>query len=211
MLDMAKVTPSDYVISLGSGDGRVVIAAAKRNATALGIEYNPDLVEIARRIAAREGVGERATFKQGDMFKSDFSKATVLTLYLLRENNLKLRPHILNMKPGARIVSHDFDMGDWKPDQTRRYRLGWRTFYLWIVPAKVHGVWKLPDGEINFVQEFQYVSGTLLMGKKEAKLAGKLIGSMISFTADGTEYTGTVGGNTITGTYAGGGFWKAIR
>jgi len=211
MLDMAKIAPSDYVIDLGSGDGRVVITAAKRGATALGIEYHPDLVEMAKRLAAREGVSERATFQQGDMFKSDFSKATVLTLYLLRANNLKLRPQILSMKPGARIVSHDFGMGDWKPDQTRKYRLGWRTFYLWIVPAKVHGVWKLLDGEINFIQEFQYVSGTLSMGEKETKLTGKLIGNTISFTADGTDYTGTVSDNMIVGTHTRGGSWKAVR
>jgi len=119
MLNMANVTSADYVIDLGSGDGRLVITAAKRGAKALGIEYNPDMVELARRSALEEGVGARATFKNADLFESDFSKATVLTLFLLPSLNLRLRPIILDMKPGTRIVSNTFDMDEWEPDQTK--------------------------------------------------------------------------------------------
>ncbi|MGH7829200.1 MAG: SAM-dependent methyltransferase, partial [Candidatus Binatia bacterium] len=109
MLDMAKVTPNDYVIDLGSGDGRTVITAAKRGARALGIEYNPDMVELSKRNAAKEGVSDRVQFVKADIFESDFSKATVITMFLLTEINLKLRPKILDLKPGTRIVSNAFD------------------------------------------------------------------------------------------------------
>ena len=117
MLDTAKVTPNDFVIDLGSGDGRTVITAAKRGARALGIEFNPKMVELSRRNAAKEGVTGKASFVRGDIFKSDFSKATVLTLFLLPDINLRLRPKILNMKPGTRVVSNSFDMADWTPDE----------------------------------------------------------------------------------------------
>ena len=118
MLDMAKVTPKDYVIDLGSGDGRTVITAAKRGSKALGIEYNPDMVELSKRTAAKEGVSDKASFVKADLFESDFSQAQVITMFLLSSINLKLRPKILDLKPGTRIVSNTFDMGDWKPDQT---------------------------------------------------------------------------------------------
>ena len=213
MLKMAKVTSSDYLIDLGSGDGRTVITAAKLGATALGFEYNPDLVELARSAADEAGVSERATFKKADIFESDFSKATVLTIFLLQDINLKLRPKILDMKPGTRIVSNTFDMEAWEPDQTIRLDAfsNWNTAHLWIVPAKVNGSWKLDGGQIRFTQEFQNVSGTLTLKKKKMPLTGKLDGDKISFSAGGTEYTGTVRGNTISGTRAGGGSWKATR
>ena len=211
MLDMANVTPSDYVIDLGAGDGRLVIAAAKRGATALGIEYNPDMVEYARRAAAKEGVSALATFEHADIFESDFSKATVLTLYLLDSLNMRLRPTILDMKPGTRVVSNTFDMDDWESDETTYLAQDASTAYLWIVPAKVDGTWKLDNGHISFVQEFQNVVGFLTIGGKNTTLAGKLKGDKISFNAGGTEYTGTVSGNTISGTRAGGGSWKATR
>src|SRR5918996_1177353 len=118
MLDMAKVTPKDYVIDLGSGDGRTVITAAKRGAKALGIEYNPDMVELSKRNAAKEGGTSRASFTKADLFESDFSQATVITMFLLPDINLKLRPKILNLKPGTRIVSNSFTMGEWKADET---------------------------------------------------------------------------------------------
>ena len=118
MLNLAKVTPQDYVIDLGSGDGRIVITAAKRGARAHGIEYNPDMVELSKRHAAREGVAEKATFVKADLFESDFSAATVITMFLLPDINLRLRPAILDLKPGTRIVSNSFDMGDWTADQT---------------------------------------------------------------------------------------------
>ena len=146
MLDMAEVKPGDYVIDLGSGDGRTVIAAAKRGAKALGIEYNARMVELAKRNAARAGVADRATFVEGDIFASDFSEATVLTLFLLPEINLRLLPTILNMKPGTRVVSNSFDMGSWKPDQTAEVTRDCKTYcqaLLWIVPAKVEGTWQM--------------------------------------------------------------------
>src|SRR5262244_659838 len=164
MLDMAKVTPKDYVIDLGSGDGRTVITAAKRGAKALGIEYNPDMVELSKRNAAKEGVGDKATFQKADLFESDFSQATVITMFLLPDINLKLRPKILDLKPGTRIVSNTFTMDDWKADETASITEGctsWCTALLWIVPAKVEGTWKLAQGELKLTQKYQDISGTL--------------------------------------------------
>jgi len=213
MLGMAKVTSADYVIDLGSGDGRLVITAAKRGATALGIEYNPNMVELARRSALEEGVSDKATFAQADIFESDFSKATVLTLFLLSDLNLKLRPVILDMKPGTRIVSNTFSMSDWEPDQTVRLNepTSWTTAHLWIVPAKVEGIWRLNDGQINFTQDFQKITGTLTLGNKEMKLIGKLDGDKISFSSEGIVYTGTVKGNVMSGTRTGDSAWEASR
>jgi len=141
MLDMAKVTPKDYVIDLGSGDGRTVITAAKRGAKALGIEYNPDMVELSKRNAAKEGVSDKASFIKADLFETDFSQAQVITMFLLSSINLKLRPKILDLKPGTRIVSNTFDMADWKPDENATLPgcNSWCTAHLWIVPAKVDG------------------------------------------------------------------------
>ena len=162
MLDAAKVTKDDYVIDLGSGDGRTVITAAKRGANALGIEYNPDMVELSKANADKEGVSARAQFAKADIFESDFSKATVITMYLLPQLNLKLRPKILDLKPGTRIVSHAFTMDDWRADETvssqdnASYS---RTAYLWIVPAKVEGTWKTAQGEITFKQAYQMLGG----------------------------------------------------
>jgi hypothetical protein len=218
MLNMAKVTASDYVIDLGSGDGRLVISAAKRGATALGIEYNPEMVELARRTAKEEGVSAKATFKKADIFESDFSKATVITMFLLQSLNLRLRPEILNMKPGTRIVSNSFDMGEWEPDQTTvlenavpDYASSGQTAYLWIVPAKVDGIWKLANGQIRFVQNYQNITGTLTIKEKTTELTGKLNGGKIRFNVGDVEYVGTVSGNTISGTYSGGVSWKATR
>jgi precorrin-6B methylase 2 len=214
MLNMAKVTPSDLVIDLGSGDGRTVITAAKRGATAMGIEYNPEMVALSRRNAAKEGVSAKATFVEADLFESDFSKANVITMFLLPNINIRLRPKILDMKPGTRVVSNTFTMEDWEPDQTTNLTdasISWSTAYLWIVPAKVNGTWKLDSGQIRFDQAFQNVTGALTQNGKELKLTGKLDGDRISFNAGGTEYTGTVSGNTISGTRAGGGSWKATR
>ena len=215
MLSLAKVTAADYVIDLGSGDGRLVITAAKRGATALGIEYNPDMVALARRTAMEEGVSARAKFEKADIFETDFSKATVITLFLLSDLNLKLRPQILDMKPGTRIVSNTFNMGDWEPDQTMQSLddTYWNTAHLWIVPAKVDGIWKIDGGQISFTQEFQKITGTLTVGDKihNKEITGKLNGDKISFKAGDVEYTGTVSGKTISGTRTGGGSWKATR
>ena len=214
MLNMAKVTSSDYVVDLGAGDGCIVIAAAKRGATALGIEYNPDLVEFARRTAIEEGVSERATFEKADIFESDFSNATVITMFLLTSLNLELRPTILDMKPGTRIVSNSFGMDDWEPDETRTVIEGnssYNTAHLWIVPAKVHGTWQLDNGQIYFNQSFQNVTGILNIVGNGINITGKLDGDKISFNAGGIEYTGIVSGDTISGTHDGGGSWEAIR
>jgi len=199
MLDMAKVTPQDIVMDLGSGDGRTVITAAKRGARAFGIEYNPDMVELSQRNAAAAGVSARATFEKADLFETDLSKANVITLFLLPSINLKLRPKILDLKPGTRIVSNTFTMDDWQEDEKATVSTdctSWCTALLWIVPAKVEGTWRLPQGDLTLKQTFQMVTGTL--GSTAA--TGKLRGDEITFTAGGAQYTGRVSGNTITGT-----------
>ena len=215
MLDMAKVTPKDYVIDLGSGDGRTVITAAKRGSKAHGIEYNPDMVELSKRNAAKEGVSDKATFAKADLFESDFSQAQVITMFLLTSINAKLRPKILDLKPGTRIVSNTFDMGEWKPDETAKISgcESWCTAHLWIVPAKVSGTWKLPQGELTFKQTFQTISGTLKNGNVITPISGKLNGDQISFSGGGAQYTGRVNGNAIEGTVKGGsnGKWTATR
>jgi Methyltransferase domain len=199
MLDMAKVTPQDLVIDLGSGDGRTVITAAKRGAHAMGIEYNPDMVALSKASAAREGVASTATFVQGDFFKTDFSKATVITMFLLPSLNLQLRPTLLNMPAGTRVVSNSFDMEDWQPDDTKTLGpagcTSWCTAMLWIVPAKAQGTWKTPQGNLTLSQHFQMLSGTL--GSRP--VTGRMRGDQISFTAGGTQYTGRVNGNAIEG------------
>ena len=201
MLDMAKVTPNDFVMDLGSGDGRTVITAAKRGARALGIEYNPDMVELSKQNARKEGVTDRAQFMKADLFETDFSKATVITMFLLPEINLKLRPKILNLKPGTRIVSNTFTMGDWKADETADLGAGgngncnesWCTALLWIVPAKVAGTHKLPQGELTLKQEYQMLTGTLRTeGKNIAIANGRVRGEEISFRAGGKDYRGRV-------------------
>jgi hypothetical protein len=215
MLDMAKITPKDYVIDLGSGDGRTVITAAKRGSRAHGIEYNPDMVELSKRNAKKEGVADKATFAKADLFESDFSQAQVITMFLLPSINVKLRPKILDLKPGTRIVSNSFDMEDWKADETATVSgcEDWCTAYLWIVPAKVGGTWKLPQGELNLKQTFQMLSGTLKSGKVSTPISGKVNGDQISFTAGKTQYTGRVNSNSIEGTAKGGtgSRWSATR
>jgi hypothetical protein len=212
MLDMAKVTPKDYVIDLGSGDGRTVITAAKRGSKALGIEYNPDMVELSKRNAAKEGVSDKASFMKADLFETDFSQAQVITMFLLPSINMKLRPKILNLKPGTRIVSNSFDMEDWKPDQTENVAgcTNWCTAHLWIVPAKVEGTWKLSHGELAIKQTFQMITGTLKSGNNVSQINGKLNGDQITFTAGATQYSGRVNGNAMEGT-AGGANWSATR
>jgi SAM-dependent methyltransferase len=212
MLEMAKVTPNDYVIDLGSGDGRTVITAAKRGSKALGIEYNPDMVELSKRNAAKEGVSDKATFVKADLFESDFSQAQVITMFLLSSINLKLRPKILDLKPGTRIVSNSFDMGEWTPDESATVPgcESWCTAHLWIVPAKVNGTWKLPQGELAIKQNFQMLSGTLKNGNVVTPVKGKLNGDRISFSAGNTSFSGRVNGNSMEGT-AGGAKWSATR
>jgi len=203
MLDMAKVTPSDYVIDLGSGDGRTVITAAKRGARALGIEYNPDMVELSRRNAEKEGVTARATFMKADLFETDFSKASVITMFLLPDINVKLRPKILGLKPGTRIVSNSFKMGEWQADETAELSSAqgcnnsWCTALLWIVPARVAGTHKLPQGELTLKQSFQMLSGSLRTEGKTFALRGKVHGDEIAFKAGGREYRGKLNGTRL--------------
>jgi hypothetical protein len=202
LLDMARVTSKDYVIDLGSGDGRNVIAAAKRGARAHGIEYNPDLVDFSKRLAAKEGVSSRATFEKADLFASDFSRATVLILFLLPEMNLKLRPKLLDLRPGTRIVANTFAIGDWNADETFVVDGDCGQFCtarLWYVPAKVAGTWKLPQGELRLEQVYQTLSGNLTASAGASPVTGKLHGDQIFFSSGETQFTGRVAGNRIEG------------
>ena len=202
MLDMAKVTASDFVMDLGSGDGRTVITAAKRGATALGVEYNPDMVELSRRNAEKEGVTAKATFVKADLFETDFSRATVITMFLLPDINLKLRPKILALKPGTRIVSNSFDMGEWKADETADLSsnpgcTSYCKALFWIVPARAAGTHKVAQGELTLKQNFQMLSGTLTAEGKTVPVEGRMRGEEISFKADGREYSGKMNGKTL--------------
>ncbi len=201
MLDMARVTKDDYVIDLGSGDGRTVITAGKRGVKAKGIEYNPDMVALSKRNAEKEGVN--VEFVRGDIFESNFTDATVITLFLLPSLNVKLRPILLDMKPGTRVVSNSFDMGDWTPDE--QIQAGgdcsaWCRANFWIIPAKVEGVWQTPIGEMKLEQKYQMVSGTLKIGEATAPVTGKLVGADIVLTAGRNIFTGKVDGAKMEGT-----------
>jgi hypothetical protein len=204
MLDMAGTTPKDFLIDLGSGDGRTVIAAARRGTRALGIEYNPDMVELSKRRAAEAGVGDKASFVKADLFETDLSKATVITMFLLPSINLQLRPKLLELKPGTRIVSNTFTMDDWEADETATVSSGctgsWCTALFWVVPAKVEGTWQLPQGNLTLKQDFQKVSGTL----GSTPVTGRLRGDEITLEAGQVRYTGRVNGKTIQGTVTGG-------
>ena len=199
-------------MDLGSGDGRTVITAAKRGARSLGIEYNPDMVELSQKNAADAGVSTRATFRQADLFETDFSQSNVLTLFLLPSINMKLRPQILDMKPGTRIVANTFTMEDWQADQTETVTgdcVSWCTALLWIVPAKVEGTWQLGNETLTLKQNFQMLEGTL---GSRAITDAKMTGEEIAFTVGGGQrYTGKVSGNTITGSISGGGSFTATK
>jgi precorrin-6B methylase 2 len=212
MLDMAKVTPQDFVMDLGSGDGRTVITAAKRGARAMGIEYNPDMVALSQKNAKEAGVTDKATFVKADLFETDFSKAQVITMFLLPSINMKLRPKILDLKPGTRIVSNTFTMEDWQADESQTIDEGctsWCTSLLWIVPAKVEGTWQMPQGALTLKQNFQFVTGTL----GNAQITdGRLRGDELTFSVGGNVYRGRVEGSTIRGTSgSGGGSWTATK
>jgi hypothetical protein len=205
MLALSKLTPQDYLIDLGSGDGITVISAAKKGARALGVEFNPDMVALSQRKAKEAGVADKATFVQGDLYEADLSKATVITLFLLPNINLKLRPSLLELKPGTRIVSNTFDMGDWRWDAeaTSEACTSWCKAMLWVVPAKVAGSWRLGDQTLTLTQQYQVVSGTL---GSTPIATGKLNGDVITFTAGGRTYAGRVNGDRITGSG-----WSATR
>jgi SAM-dependent methyltransferase len=214
MLDLAEVTSQDFVMDLGSGDGRNVIAAAKRGARAVGVEYNPDMVALSRQNAASAGVPDMATFVEGDMYQADISKADVLALFLLPSNMLQLRQKFLDLRPGSRIVSNTFGIDGWTPDETVVVEDGctaWCTALLWIVPAKVAGTWSVGQANLVLNQDYQLVTGTL----DEAPIAGgRLRGDQIRFMVGAAEYTGRVTGDQIAGTVQGDGAqrtWTAVR
>ena len=219
MLDMAKVTAQDVVMDLGSGDGITVITAAKRGARAIGIEYNPDMVELSKANAEKAGVADRTTFMKADLFETDLSQATVITMFLLPQINMQLRPKILDLKPGTRVVSNSFTMEEWVADETATVTEGcqsWCTALLWIVPAKVEGVWHTEGGKLDLVQSFQQVAGTLQKnGTNSAAITdGRLWGAQLTMTIDGAQYVGRVNGDTIEGTVTTSGKsvpWKATR
>ena len=204
MLDMAKITPADFLIDLGSGDGRTVITAAKRGVHGIGIEYNPDLVELSKRNAAKEGVMDKVEFIKADLFGYDFSKATVITMFLLPEINLRLRPKLLEMKPGTRIVSTTFTMQNWQYDDIVKIydpNSEWTTAYLWIVPAKVGGTWKFNGGELKLTQQFQMFSGELIKEGRSIRITtGRIRGNNVTFSADGIVYTCLTDRNIMKGT-----------
>ena len=201
MLDMAKVTPADFVMDLGSGDGRTVITAAKRGARALGIEYNPDMVALSKENAQAAGVTSRAEFRQADLFQTDLSRATVITMFLLPEINKKLRPAILKLKPGTRVVSNTFTMGEWQPDETFTVTQGcessWCTVLFWLVPAEVAGSYKTAAGDLVLKQEFQMLKGTLTAGGKTVPVEGKVLGEEITLTTGAKTLRGKKNGAAL--------------
>ena len=194
MLRMARVTASDVVVDLGSGDGKIAIAAARNfRAKSRGIEFNPDMVSLAREQAKAAGVGEVVQFINGDIFAMDFTDATVITMYLLPSLNLRLRPKLLEMRPGTRIVSHAFTMGDWEPDEVSA--ADGRTAYLWIVPANANGAWRVqhagPHGtesiDITLTQRYQKLEGNAQRGNRLSPVAGTLQGDRLRFTLNDSE------------------------
>ena len=215
MLRMARVTPQDTVYDLGAGDGKIAIAAGKLGATAVGIEYNPDMAKLAQCYVQAENLTGKTRIIQGDVFKEDFSKASVVTMYLLPELNLRLRPTILNMKPGTRVTSHQFTMGDWEPDETAE--VDYRTAYLWIVPAKVEGAWTLREQgpgnaqyAVNLSQKYQKITGDVGDSAKQPLVGATVRGEEIRFAFNDDKgvtrtLTGTVRGNELTGTLKGAG------
>ena len=222
MLSMAKVTSKDLVYDLGAGDGIIAVTAGKKyGARAIGIEFNPKMAEFATQRAQKEGVSDKVTFINGDIFVEDFSQATVVTMYLLPALNLRLRPALLDMPPGTRIVSHAFSMQEWKPDQTSTAGAG--TAYLWIVPAKVAGEWNITrlegaaPGKLTLSQSFQQVGGTLTVaGVSQPLLGAKLIADQLSFSFMGADMvmqsiTATVTAGNLSGMHTAHGTSKAVE
>ena len=219
MLQVAKVTRDDFVMDLGSGDGRNIIAAAKLGATGLGVEFNPDMVELSRRLAAEAGVADKAKFVEADMYEADISKASVLALFLLPVNMNRLAPKFLDLAPGSRIVANTFGIDGWDPDFRAHVAdtecEAWCEALLWIVPAKVHGTWEWPGGTLVLEQSYQAVSGTITTGNGSERIAqGKMRGDEISFIAGGMTYTGKISGEVMAGTVttpSGSRPWRAVR
>jgi hypothetical protein len=206
LMELAKVTPNDFVIDLGSGDGRNVIAAAKLGARALGVEYNPDMVALSRKLAQEAGVADKAQFEQADMYEYDISKATVMALFLLPVNMNRLAPKFFNLAPGSRIVANTFGIEGWEPDVRTTLPPtseceSWCEALLWIVPAKIAGTWAMANGTMTLTQQYQAVQGSLtIAGQSQTVVMGRLKGEELTFSAGGLSYKGIAKGNTITGT-----------
>ncbi|MVW78282.1 SAM-dependent methyltransferase [Bordetella sp. 02P26C-1] len=215
MLDMAQLTPQDRLVDLGSGDGRTVITAAQRGIPSRGIEFNPDMVVLAKQAARDAGVEDKAVFEEGDIFKTDFSEATVVTMFLLPSLNVKLRPTLLDMKPGTRILSNSFTMDDWEPDETARAVKDCSAYcsaYKWIVPAKVAGTWNMDGKELVLRQKYQMLEGAMRDNGNELPISnGRLTGDEIQFAVGGQTYTGKVSGDKMQGSVQGQGTWTAQR
>lgn len=205
MLEVAKVTPADFVMDLGSGDGRNIIAAAKLGARGVGVEYNPEMVTLSQRLAREAGVADKAQFIQGDMYEADISKASVLALFLLPVNLNKLHPKFLDLAPGTRIVLNTFGIEGWEPDYRTSLPQGsdcdsWCDILLHIVPAKVAGTWTMPNGSLMFTQQNQMVQGTATINGETLTISkGRLNGEELSFTAGANTFLGTVKGNRLEG------------
>ena len=234
MLRLAAVTPQDFVMDLGSGDGRVLITAAKKfGARGMGVDLDGDLVAQSIESAAAAGVADRVKFLQQDLFKTDLGPATVITMYLLPGVMMRLRPQLLNLKPGTRLVSHDFLLEDWKPDETTQIR---KNAFLWIVPAKVAGLWRmkipLPGGEhtitLELRQQYQEIGGHAQFDGRHAQVwEPRLSGDRLSFVIvddrdreneAGLYFEGRVSGDVITGRFRRGAGhaqtvhdWRAVR
>jgi SAM-dependent methyltransferase len=219
MLDMAQVTRDDFVMDLGSGDGRNIIAAARRGARGVGVEFNPDMVALSNRLAREAGVADRATFVQGDMYEADISKATVMAVFLLPTNMNRLLGSFKSLAPGSRIVSNTFGFEDWDPDARQTVKDGecssWCEALLWIVPAEVAGSWALEEGTLTLTQMHQVLYGSLSGASGNEPIANaRMRGHDITFTVSGQTYAGTLKGNTMEGTVTGAGGtrrWKASR
>jgi hypothetical protein len=217
MLKAAKATSADYVIDLGAGDGKIPIAAAKHfGARSLGIEYNPQLVKLAQCNVRAEGLTDKVEIREGDIFHTDFSQATVLTLYLLSDLNIRLRPTILTMRPGTRVVSNTFKMGDWSPDEFVESEIGGSRAYLWIVPARVEGSWRFEEVggadefRLSLKQRYQEVEGVLLGSSRQdsvrdVRLSGADLELAVVGRGESLKLKGVVADNTIDATVERGG------
>jgi precorrin-6B methylase 2 len=219
MLDMARVTTDDFVMDLGSGDGRNIIAAARRGARGVGVEYNPDMVALSNRLAREAGVADKATFVQGDMYEADISKASVMAIFLLPTNMEKLLPSFKTLAPGSRIVSNTFGFENWDPDARDRVKDGacesWCEALLWIVPADAAGTWMLDEGTLTLTQMHQVLYGSLQGGSGSEPISrARMRGYDITFTAGDRTYTGRLAGDVLAGTVTGQGTtrtWRATR
>ena len=202
MIDIANPGHFDYLVDLGSGDGRLVIEAARRGAKALGVEYNPKLVEFSKLAAKQAKVEDRATFLRADIFKYDFSEATIITLFLGPELNLKLRPRLLEMRPGTRIVSNFWPLGNWEPDKIKILKdetnVQTNVVRLWIVPANIHGFWKHENAILYLDQEFQKVIGIMTINEQEEEVWGRLEGNKLFLESSTIKYEGLVNEDTLT-------------